>query len=81
MKKLIIIIAYYLATILPLVAIIYGLKDNPTAFVICLLLYIVYRPLLDAYKLISKGIIAKKDWLKMYNPWFSRNYFRELYLS
>ncbi|MET3980846.1 hypothetical protein ABIB62_003451 [Mucilaginibacter sp. UYP25] len=74
---------YYLLLLLPIAFIFWLSKNGNTASVgIAILLYaIVYRPLIDGYKLIIKGIIAKKDIWKMYIPSTYRRYFKELYLS
>jgi len=42
---------------------------------------LIYRPLIDGYKLIFKGLITRKEIWKMYLPSTYRKYFKELYMS
>ncbi len=81
MKNLII---YYIVILLPLCVLFWILfsLDNSKLFIILLLIYgIVFRPLIDAYRLIKKGVIQKKSWWKMFSPIAHVKWFRELYLK
>lgn len=78
-KKLLL---YYFLTIGPLLLLVYCGKHgiiSSTTFLLLFLGYIPYRFLTDYYRLRSKGVIEKKDYLKVLNPFNNSLYFRELY--
>jgi len=72
MKQLII---YYLAICLPLAGIVYCI-GNSKLFVVLLL---IYRPVVDALRLIDKGVLEKKKWWTMLSPFAQTKWFCELY--
>jgi len=78
------IIVYYSAILLPLLALIYLLDQNynPGWWMIGLFLSypLIYRPLIDQWRLKSKGIIVKGSFWTALIPSFHRKYFRALYL-
>ena len=78
------IIAYYAAIILPLFGLIYlPVSDHIQGwwYVGLFLLYaLIYRPLIDYWRLKSKGIIVKGYFWKALIPSFYRKYFKSLYL-
>lgn len=58
--------------------------DYAWAFLVLLLIYcLIYRPIIDAYRLYSKGIISREDLTKSFYkaPVWRYQYFRELYLK
>lgn len=76
------LLAYYVITITPLLLLVYCGKQGligSTWFLISFLGYIPYRYLTDYYRLRNKGVLDKKDYLKVLNPFFHGQYFRELY--
>jgi hypothetical protein len=76
------LLLYYFLTIGPLLLLVYCGKQgliSSTSFLLLFLGYIPYRFLTDYYRLRSKGVIGKKDFLKVLNPFFHGQYFRELY--
>lgn len=71
---------YYLAAFLPLLVIfLLLLLGYGKAFAISMILYYVYRVLLDFYKLNKNGIIKGKDVWQFILPVWTFLHFRELY--
>jgi hypothetical protein len=77
------IFIYYLAILLPWIPLEWFLKNGEsTQFVVFLFLYIfVYRLFTDAYRLLAKGAIEKKDMWKVIVPFSRAKYFKALYFS
>jgi hypothetical protein len=76
MKKLIL---YYILILAPLLSLLIY-KENIKLFTIGLLGYaLIYRPVIDGHRLISKGIIKPNRWWILYNPFLRPKYFKELY--
>lgn len=74
-------IIYYLAIIAPLAAISF-LSENATVFFILMLAYaFVYRPVTDFFRLKNKRLIQKKDFIKLYNPFFREKFAKGLYCN
>ena len=78
MKNLII---YYFTILIPLPILVWLAFSNKTnSFVILLLFYaLVYRPIIDGYRLIEKGVISKKGFWELFIPFWSIKWFKELY--
>jgi len=74
---------YYLAILIPITGLIWMAKyEHTQVFAASLLLYVlIYRPLVDGYKLIHKGLIEKRQFWKLYLPSTYRKHFKDLYLS
>ncbi len=81
------IFIYYIAIVVPFVAIILWMKYASSPFwpIVALFLYGPYRALTDGYRLYQKGLIDKKDIRKMFIPipfnTMLIEHFRELYLK
>jgi hypothetical protein len=78
------IILFYVALILPMAALGIATKlhyINSTTFVIGLFAYcFVYHPFISGLRLVSKGIIDRKNLWNYFIPWGSGKYFKALYL-
>tara|TARA_R110002020_G_scaffold387546_1_gene598301 strand:+ start:106534 stop:106785 length:252 start_codon:yes stop_codon:yes gene_type:complete len=76
---------FYSATLAPLIAIlILYYKNSITSglFITLIVIYaLVYRPLLDAQRLVAKKIITQKESWRMLVPGFRLEYFREIYIK
>ena len=80
MKKLII---FYIVILWPMVIIawlILAHRANNNILLNFTNYILIYRPIVEAYKLIMMGVASKRDW-KIYLPFTHGKYFRELYLS
>lgn len=77
------IFIYYLMILLPWLPLEWLLKTGEsTLFFVFLFLYIfVYRLFTDAYRLLAKGAIEKKDMWKVIIPFGRAKYFKVLYFS
>lgn len=77
------LLSYYVQIILPLPIFLVLYQMNlKNAFVITLLCYaLIYRPLINAYRLISIGSIEKKDFMKAFIPFYSTKYFYDLFFK
>jgi hypothetical protein len=80
------IFIYYIAIIVPLLAIIVWMNyaSRPHLPVIALFMYYPYRTLTDGYRLYKKGLIKKKDLRKLFVPYpfntMLADHFKDLYL-
>ena len=75
---------YYLWAMLVPISILVWLFEHQTGSlpVTSLLVYcLIYRPILDSYRLIQKGVIQKKDTWKMFVVFGHIKWFKELYLD
>ena len=78
------LIVYYIVILVPLGMLIFLSKThqiNSDLFAILILSYFFpYRFITDYYRLLNKGIINKKDFWKLFNPFFWRlKFYKELY--
>jgi len=76
------LILYYILVFSPLFGTVY-LRDNltPYEFVLILAVYVfLYRPVIDAIKLIKQGRITKNEMYKTFLPLSNLKYFKDLYL-
>lgn len=82
------IIVYYLAIVIPALAIFWWMKtaDEPYWPVIFLFVYfLVYRPFTDGLRLKQKGVISKNEFIKQFIPFYFFNHenwinwFKELF--
>lgn len=74
---------YYLAILLPLVAFMILIMTkgmSGTDFLLFLIAYFHYRIFIDYSRLVSKKIIDKQDFWKLFIPGARFKYFRQLYL-
>lgn len=71
-------IKYYIKILFPIPLITWAAFYDGTWFLILMVLYIIYRQLVDANKLYKKGIINRNE---MWFPLLSVRYFKDLYLS
>jgi hypothetical protein len=75
-------IAYYFLIVSPLAILVVLAKNREIRsewFAILMLLYcLVYRPVTDYYRLLSKNILSKKDFCRA-TPWLQAKYFKDLY--
>lgn len=76
------LVYYLLAIVLPVIGLIFLSKTyNKDTFVICLFVYLLlYRPVIDRFRLFAKGVITKKELWKFHVFGLGYTYFRELYL-
>lgn len=76
------IFVYYLAILLPIPALVYLAKEKEsTVFVICFFSYLLlYRPVVDRLRLLSKGVITMKEAKQFHFLGLSHTYFKDLYL-
>ena len=72
---------YYLQILLPVpfVALV-GVTMCSLYFFGALFVYMLYRMVTDANKLINSGAVSKKDQWQMFTPFVSIKYFKQLYL-
>ncbi len=79
MKQLLI---YYFQILLPIPLLVSLANISSISFVVGLILYVlIYRPLVDGYRLLSKGIISKNEFFKIFIPLWRLKYFTELYFE
>jgi len=74
---------YYIIIILP-IGILYAIsvKLGPTAFTIGLLSYaLIYRPIVDAFRLVSIKAINQNEIWKSFIPCYRFKFFKQLYLG
>jgi hypothetical protein len=72
---------YYLQILLPLpVLAVIGITMCSMYFVGALFVYMLYRMVTDANKLINSGAVSGKDKWQMFTPFLSIKYFKQLYL-
>ena len=77
------ILVYYLAILVPFISLfilLFTHSINSLAFTILILSWaLIYRPVVDATRLIQKGMIPKSDFWKLFIPFYRRRWFKELY--
>jgi hypothetical protein len=75
------ILFYYFAILVPIPFLIWvAINKESLLFVLFLFLYaIIYRPILDGYRLFKKGIIKKTEFWKVFIPFWRLKYFKNLY--
>ncbi len=78
MKNLLI---YYLAILVPVPLLVWAvLECTPVVFVALLIAYLLYRGLIDSYRLLSLNIIEREQfWRYTLIPFYTSKYFFELY--
>jgi hypothetical protein len=74
-------LVYYCMVLIPIIPLYFiSTSNNTSPFISLGLMFfylLIYKPFIDVMRLITKNIIRKKDWWKVYlNP---MQYFRELY--
>jgi len=77
------IFSYYLASIIgPFIFMFYLLyNENSVGFGISILIYaLIYRPIIDGLRLVSKKIITKRESWKLFIPFRHVKWMKELYL-
>ena len=73
---------YYILVIIPLVFIYFVSKQENDTFIYLLFFYaLVYRPVLDALKLITNNIISKDMIYKVFIPFWIIRFYKELYFN
>lgn len=73
---------YYILVIIPLVFIYFVSKQENDTFIYLLFFYaLVYRPVLDALKLITNNIISKDMIYKVFIPFWRIRFYKELYFN
>ena len=76
---------YYLVILLPILSLYWAAKfTSPGIFVAAILFYgIVYRPVVDGFRLMDLGLLKKTDRWKLFlgSPYYQLKYFRQLYFS
>lgn len=73
---------YYILVLLPLPLIIWFSKVNRDMFVFMLFFYaLLYRPILDALKLLSNKTIKSNMIWKVFIPFWRLKYYRKLYFE
>jgi len=74
------LVIYYLQITIPLPILIWtGLYECSMYFWGLLIVYIFYRMVTDANKLINSGAISKNDQWQLFTPFLSIKYFKQLY--
>lgn len=80
MKKLIL---YFLSIILPVILILTlkneGIFNDVTFIFVCFVYLILYRPIVDYFRLVDKGLISKNQFLSLFNPGTTFKYFKDLF--
>jgi hypothetical protein len=77
-------ICYYFLILFPIFFMLWIMFyiNNSFIFVISLLIYtLIYRFVVDANRMIYKGILQRKNWWKIYIPGYHLKWFSELYLK
>ncbi len=77
------IFIYYLAFMIGPGILMYYLlsNENNVGFVIAILIYaLIYRPIIDGLRLISKQVITKRQFWKLFIPFWHAKWMKELYL-
>ena len=73
---------YYLAILLPFPFLIWAVVEKKNIlFSVLIIVYFLYRGVVDANRLISLGIMEKKDFFKIYIPLWQLKYFKSLYFK
>lgn len=73
---------YYIAILTPLPIIIWvSYKKEKYLFFILIIIYFLYRGVIDGIRLYKLRVIKKKDILKTYNPIYNLKYFKKLYFG
>jgi uncharacterized membrane protein len=72
---------YYFAILLPLPLLYLSGQHSSVMFVSLLILYLLYRGVVDGKRLIDKGLIKEKEVWKAFVPLYTAFYFRELYFE
>ena len=73
---------YYMAILIPLLLIVWiAYNGDKLVFFISIIVYFLYRGIIDGNRLYKLGVIEKKDMLKAYNPIYTIKYFKELYFG
>jgi hypothetical protein len=76
------IIFYYLTILAPIPLLVWLVDFDKGLFMVFLLIYaIIYRPLTDGYRLLTKGVINRKKLWIMFTGYGNIKYFKELYLQ
>jgi hypothetical protein len=79
MKTLII---YYVAILLPIPLLYWSLFQSSSMFFVLLMSYaLIYRGFTDGQRLIEKGLLNKKEFWKAFIPFWTSQYFRQLYFE
>jgi hypothetical protein len=78
MKNLLI---YYFSILLPMPVLVWSVFYDSKLFVFILLSYFIYRGFTDSKRLVDKGIIMKKEIWKVFIPFYSSYFFKELYFE
>ena len=74
---------YYLKILLPVALMIYLYECElyETTLVVIFAYALIYRPLVDGFRLIRLGQLPKKDLWKMFIPFYGSKYFGALYFG
>lgn len=77
------LLSYYLQIILPLVFLVWLIEIQAIdVFVLSLLAYVlVYRPVIDGFRLVELGLINKTKSWKLFIPFYSMRHFHDLYFK
>jgi hypothetical protein len=79
------ILVYYALIFIPLIALVLSSKNNlisATVFVICLQLYVfLYHPYVSGLRLLALNKIEKKDFWRMFIPFWDTIHFKTLFLD
>jgi hypothetical protein len=72
---------YYFFILLPLPLLIWAVLEKNITLPYLLILYFIYRGYIDGKRLISLGLIGKKDLWKSFIPFWKGNFFKDLYFK
>lgn len=77
------LLKYYILILspFPLIMIYFFKGGDAVVFLIFLLLYYVYRVVIDGQRLIEKKILTKNEVYKLLIPFYRSRYFRQLYFE
>ena len=71
---------YYLFVFLPVPALYWVAVKNPLLFLLSLAIYgFLYRPIVDANRLIARGVIREEQFFEIFHPKSQVKYFRQLF--
>ena len=75
------LIFYYISILLPLPLMLLTTKTDSMLFTMLLILYLVYRSIVDGQRLLKKGLLKSNEFWKSFIPLYKMKYFKELYFE
>jgi hypothetical protein len=76
------LLKYYILILFPIPILAWtAIQKHNILFLVLILTYFLYRCIIDYYRLLSIGIIEKKDFWKTLIPFWNLKYFKAMYLK